>query len=459
MSTDSVEANAAFAQTYAFPFPLLSDTTREICMAYGACSSPNAAQAERITYVIGPDGKIIRVFEHVVAESHVDELLTFLSTSTRSIPPDTLSTTALISHMCSCNPTTDTGRTALDQQQEVNHVHVSESMPTEPEGVISQPSVAAVQAAEFTPTGQAAALSPPMASTAQAPPILESTPSILPAQVHSAQDGMTPSMVYALGALSYDFGTEARRDSIMQHMGAGANPHDPQQLLAYLENNPWDAAAILWTLNSDATPIYVIQPQGPFASDAYRRLREFLKEQLTEGVERVSIAGLIVGQARLFSGLVVPVISPALRCMYSWTTAALAQAVCGDPPSDTATSDEYEAYGQRSEAVGNFLERVYHELRNLGLSPQERAINYAATNALNVERVFESALREEMELDAIEVERSPICRPDSDCWDVKLTFFDPRHQFERARRVYRFTVDVSDVCPVTVGMVRSWSVR
>nr|WP_306296796.1 hypothetical protein [Candidatus Entotheonella palauensis] len=145
--------------------------------------------------------------------------------------------------------------------------------------------------------------------------------------------------------------------------------------------------------------------------------------------------------------------------MYSWTTAALAQAVCGDPPSDTATSDEYEAYGQRSEAVGNFLERVYHELRNLGLSPQEHAINYAATNALNVERVFESALREEMELDAIEVERSPICRPDSDCWDVKLTFFDPRHQFERARRVYRFTVDVSDVCPVTVGMVRSWSVR
>ena len=78
---------------------------------------------------------------------------------------------------------------------------------------------------------------------------------------------------------------------------------------------------------------------------------------------------------------------------------------------------------------------------------------------MNVVNVFESALREEMELDIIEVERSPICRPDSDCWDVKLTFFDPRRQFERARRVYRFTVDVSDVCPVTVGKVRSWSVR
>jgi hypothetical protein len=29
----------------------------------------------------------------------------------------------------------------------------------------------------------------------------------------------------------------------------------------------------------------------------------------------------------------------------------------------------------------------------------------------------------------------------------------------RASRVYRYTVDVSDVLPVTVGTVRSWAVR
>ncbi|WP_017317508.1 PatA/PatG family cyanobactin maturation protease [Mastigocladopsis repens] len=266
-------------------------------------------------------------------------------------------------------------------------------------------------------------------------------------------------LVYALGQLGYDFGTEARRDSIQQHMGEGANPQDPRQLLAYLDENPWDTAAIIWTLNLDATPIYAIQPQGAYAEQGYGRLRQFLLEQLTEGVERISVAGVIIGQVMLMSGQVVPVILPTLRCMYSWTTAALIEAVCGNPPAESASEQERGAYGQRSHSVINFLERVYYELRNLGITPQERAINYAATNAFNVERIFESAIQEEMDLDRIEVERSPLCRPDSDCWDVKLTFFNPRRVFEQARKVYRFTVDVSDVCPVSVGRVRSWFVR
>jgi hypothetical protein len=52
-----------------------------------------------------------------------------------------------------------------------------------------------------------------------------------------------------------------------------------------------------------------------------------------------------------------------------------------------------------------------------------------------------------------------VCRPDSDCWDVKLHFFFPARQVQTVRKVYRFTVDVSDVVPVTVGPVRSWFVR
>jgi PatG C-terminal len=62
-----------------------------------------------------------------------------------------------------------------------------------------------------------------------------------------------------------------------------------------------------------------------------------------------------------------------------------------------------------------------------------------------------------MILDRINVDRSPFCRMDSDCWDVQLTFFDPENN-RRARRVYRFTIDVSDAMPVTVGDVRSWPI-
>jgi hypothetical protein len=54
------------------------------------------------------------------------------------------------------------------------------------------------------------------------------------------------------------------------------------------------------------------------------------------------------------------------------------------------------------------------------------------------------------------VEKSPICRPDSDCYDVKLSFFDPENN-QRSNQVFRFTIDVSDVIPVTIGEIRSWS--
>ena len=38
-------------------------------------------------------------------------------------------------------------------------------------------------------------------------------------------------------------------------------------------------------------------------------------------------------------------------------------------------------------SVENFLNRVYYEFRNLGVTPQERALNYSATNAFQVSQV------------------------------------------------------------------------
>jgi hypothetical protein len=62
-----------------------------------------------------------------------------------------------------------------------------------------------------------------------------------------------------------------------------------------------------------------------------------------------------------------------------------------------------------------------------------------------------------MELHSIEVEKSPFCRLNSNCWDVKLKFFDPENA-RRAKKIYRFTIDVVNIMPVTLGAVRSWSV-
>jgi subtilisin family serine protease len=268
-----------------------------------------------------------------------------------------------------------------------------------------------------------------------------------------------PQLVFALGRLGYDLASEARRDSLRQHMGPAADPADTAQLLGYLENNPWEAASVHWTLNYEQTPVYAVAPAGPFAAKAYARLRRFLAEHHGGETERVAVPGVLDGSVTLFNGQAVPVIRPELRGMASWTTAALADAVAGPEPAATAAAEERERRGRLAAAVRNHLDRLYYEMRNLGLDPRDRALNYAATNALNLGDVTAEAIRDEMELDAVHVERSPVCRPESDCWDVTLYFFYPGRQVQTVRRAYRFAVDVSDVVPVMVGPVRQWYVR
>ena len=58
MSFDTVEENAAFAEKFDFSYRLLSDTSRALGLAYGACDDASAKGAKRVTYVIGPDGTI-----------------------------------------------------------------------------------------------------------------------------------------------------------------------------------------------------------------------------------------------------------------------------------------------------------------------------------------------------------------------------------------------------------------
>jgi len=165
--------------------------------------------------------------------------------------------------------------------------------------------------------------------------------------------------------------------------------------------------------------------------------------------QRVSLPGYVSGSTRLMNGMTVPVVFPDLRGMYKWKSAELIEA------TRSAAGD---AGPQSDDHVLNFLNRVYYELRNLGIAPQERAMNYAATNAYQARHAFADSAARSMELDTIRVVKSPICRPDSDCWDVELAMFDPENE-RRANRVYRYTVDVSEVIPVTVGTVRSWSSR
>jgi cyanobactin maturation PatA/PatG family protease len=267
-------------------------------------------------------------------------------------------------------------------------------------------------------------------------------------------------LVFALGTIGYDLVNEARSDSIRAHMGGTDDPADPAKFLAYLKASPWEAASVNWIVQLDQTPIYAILPDGPFASQAYAFLVEFLADQAGKKSDLVSIPGKIKGRTTLRNGQVVDTVVPELRGMYNWKTKDLVDGVITKAKAAKAgPAAKADAPDVTEIGVTNFLHRVYYELRNLGVTSEERAINYASTNAIKVAEVYAGAAADGMELDAISVERSPICRPGSDCWDVKMMFFDPNKPAQAVRKSFRFTVDVSDVVPVMVGPVRSWSIR
>jgi hypothetical protein len=275
--------------------------------------------------------------------------------------------------------------------------------------------------------------------------------------------------IYVLGTLGYDFGTESRRDSFKQLMPpvdiegviVPANPYDSRQMADHLARNPSEARSLLWTLHQEQTPIYALKPVGPFGHEVYDTLRLLLAGQVDASgtdayVERVSVPGERTDRAvRLFSGQVVPILKMRMaRGLYGWQVNMLIEdAVAGAAPELA----ELDAVPVRRE-LRNLLDRIYHDLRNPGSTSKERALNYAATNAFQAAEAFARAIAERRQLKDIEVIKSPICRLHSDCWDVKLKFYDPENG-GRAKRVCRLTVDVSDLLPVTLGEVRTWLTR
>lgn len=78
VSFDTVAGNRAFAEKFQYPFPLLCDVDRKMGLAYGACDTADAEYARRITYVVGPDGKIKQAHPKVTPKSHPKEILASL---------------------------------------------------------------------------------------------------------------------------------------------------------------------------------------------------------------------------------------------------------------------------------------------------------------------------------------------------------------------------------------------
>ena len=75
VSFDGVEANAAFAKKFDFPYKLLCDTDRKLGMAYGACADAKAGYANRVSYLIDEQGKVKAVYPKVNPGEHPKQVL------------------------------------------------------------------------------------------------------------------------------------------------------------------------------------------------------------------------------------------------------------------------------------------------------------------------------------------------------------------------------------------------
>jgi thioredoxin-dependent peroxiredoxin len=76
VSMDTLESHKAFAENHKLNFPLISDTDGAIAAKYGVDTSKG--YTVRVTFVIGADGKIAKVYPAVKVQGHADEVLAAL---------------------------------------------------------------------------------------------------------------------------------------------------------------------------------------------------------------------------------------------------------------------------------------------------------------------------------------------------------------------------------------------
>jgi thioredoxin-dependent peroxiredoxin len=86
VSTDSGKSHQKFTEKFSLPFTLLADEDKAIVQAYGVWGEKTFMGRKyqgthRVTFLIGPDGKIKAVWPKVKPEEHAAEVLAAIQTA------------------------------------------------------------------------------------------------------------------------------------------------------------------------------------------------------------------------------------------------------------------------------------------------------------------------------------------------------------------------------------------
>jgi peroxiredoxin Q/BCP len=86
VSPDKPAAQAKFKHKFDLPFKMVADTDHKVAEDYStwvekSMYGRNYMGIERSTFLIGPDGKIRKIFRKVKPEGHADEVYAALASS------------------------------------------------------------------------------------------------------------------------------------------------------------------------------------------------------------------------------------------------------------------------------------------------------------------------------------------------------------------------------------------
>ena len=76
VSADTIESHEKFCSKYKLPFTLLSDTDKKMISGYGA---DGLIFSRRVSFLIGPDGVIRKIYDKVDPEIHAEQILNDLN--------------------------------------------------------------------------------------------------------------------------------------------------------------------------------------------------------------------------------------------------------------------------------------------------------------------------------------------------------------------------------------------
>jgi len=80
VSKDDMASHEKFKENQSFPFELIADEDGELCIAFGAWQLKSKNGEEKMgivrsTFIISPDGNILKSWDKVAVGGHVDEVL------------------------------------------------------------------------------------------------------------------------------------------------------------------------------------------------------------------------------------------------------------------------------------------------------------------------------------------------------------------------------------------------